>query len=126
VVRRLRAAGGLSGADEVFRTPRAWRFAMVFGALTETSPEGFSPRLLANIDEGRALTGADIARAEAEHTALYHRVREFFADYQTAAGPGQPGRAVPGRAAVPDRGGRPVAVELPGLDGLGARRPPLP
>jgi amidase len=81
------ACPDLSGADEVFRTLRAWRFAMVFGALAEISPEGFSPQLLANIDEGRALTGADIARAEAEHAALYHRVREFFADYQLLLAP---------------------------------------
>jgi amidase len=34
-----------------------------------------------NVEVGRALTGADIGRAEVLHTQLFHRVREFFERY---------------------------------------------
>jgi amidase len=81
------ACPDLTGADEVFRTLRAWRFAMAFGPLADAQPEGFSPQLLDNIDQGRLLSGADVARAEAKHTVLYHRVREFFADYDLLLAP---------------------------------------
>jgi amidase len=75
------ACPDLTDADEVFRTLRAWRFEMVFGDLAARHPDGFSGPLLDNIERGRRLTGADVARAEAAHTALYHRVREFFTRY---------------------------------------------
>jgi len=81
------ACPDLSGADDVFRTLRAWRFAMAFGTLAAAEPEGFSPQLLGNIDEGRRVSGADLARAEAAHTALYHRVREFFTSYDLLLAP---------------------------------------
>jgi amidase len=75
------ACPDLSGADEVFRTLRAWQFALMLGPLLERSPELVKPTLAANIEDGRRLTGADLARAEVLHTALFHRVREFFTRY---------------------------------------------
>ncbi|HZE66319.1 MAG TPA: amidase [Sporichthyaceae bacterium] len=81
------ACPDLTGADDVFRTLRAWRFAMTYGALAEAQPDGFSPQLLDNIDEGRRVSGADLARAEAAHTALYHRVRKFFTAYDLLLAP---------------------------------------
>jgi amidase len=60
---------------------------MSFGRLATAQPEGFSPQLLGNIDEGRRLSGADVARAEAKHTQLYHRVREFFGEYDLLLAP---------------------------------------
>jgi amidase len=43
--------------------------------------------LVANIEEGRRLTGADVGRAEILHTRLYHRVREFFERYDLLLAP---------------------------------------
>jgi len=68
--------------------------ALTYGPLATAQPEGFSPQLLGNIDEGRQLSGADVARAEAKHTQLYHRVREFFGEYDLCS-PRQPGAPFP-------------------------------
>jgi amidase len=72
------ASPDLTGAEEVFRTLRAWQFEAMFGALEERSPEAFKATLRDNIAQGRALSGRDLARAEQLHTALFQRVRQFF------------------------------------------------
>ncbi|HEY2203440.1 MAG TPA: amidase [Pseudonocardia sp.] len=81
------ACPDLADADEVFRVLRAWRFQLVFGDMAAEYPDGFSKPMLDNIEQGRALSGADVARAETAHTALYHRVREFFAHYDLLLAP---------------------------------------
>jgi amidase len=78
------ASPDFTGADEAFRTLRAWSFEATFGALEERSPEAFKATLRDNIAQGRALSGRDLARAEQLHTALFHRVRKFFAHYDIA------------------------------------------
>jgi amidase len=70
-----------TGADEVFRTLRAWEFAVKFGALVDESPEQFKDSMRWNVGCGRKLTGQDLGRAELLHTELFHRVREFFSGY---------------------------------------------
>ena len=75
------ASPDFTGADEVFRTLRAWNFEATFGALEEQSPEAFKATLRDNIAQGRALSGRDLARAEELHTALFERVRQFFTHY---------------------------------------------
>ncbi|MFK0292515.1 amidase [Streptomyces sp. NPDC090442] len=70
-----------AGAEEVFRTLRAWQFERALGGLVDRSPELVKPALRWNVACGRRLSGPDVGRAEALHTALYHRVREFFARY---------------------------------------------
>ena len=76
-----RACPDLDGADEVFRTLRAWQFEVSYGELLDRHPDRLKATLRDNIAEGRKLTGADVGRAEVVHTALYHRVREFFDRY---------------------------------------------
>jgi amidase len=71
----------LTGADEVFRTLRAWQFQLAFGQHIKTAPDQLKATLVWNAEQGARLTGADLARAEVLHTALYHRVREFFERY---------------------------------------------
>ncbi|MGH3435729.1 MAG: amidase, partial [Sciscionella sp.] len=71
----------LSGADEVFRTLRAWQFLHAYGPLLDSHPGQLKPALVDNIEQGRGLSGEDIARAEAVHGELFHRVREFFGRY---------------------------------------------
>ena len=67
-----------AGADEAFRTLRAWQFEVIFGELLDRAADELKPSLRENIELGRKLTGADLGRAEVLHTALFHRVREFF------------------------------------------------
>jgi amidase len=43
--------------------------------------------LAANIDDGRRLTGDDLARAELARAALFHRVRAFFGRYDVLLAP---------------------------------------
>jgi amidase len=81
------ACPNLTGADEVFRTLRAWRFELVLGKTAAAHPEEFPKPLLENIEQGRRLSGADVGRAEAAHTALYHRVRDFFTRYDLLLAP---------------------------------------
>ncbi|HEV7470860.1 MAG TPA: amidase [Pseudonocardia sp.] len=68
----------LRGADEVFRTLRAWQFAAAFGPLLERHRDTLKDTLVANTEEGLALTGPDLARAETLHGVLFGRMREFF------------------------------------------------
>lgn len=75
------ASPDLTGADEVFRTLRAWHWDITLRPLLDERRADFKPSLAENIDAGRSLTGADLGRAETLHTALFHRVREFFERY---------------------------------------------
>jgi amidase len=75
------ACPDFTGADEVFRTLRAWQFELMLGTLANTDGASFKPSLMWNIEQGRRLTGRDIAAAEIARTALYHRFREFFERY---------------------------------------------
>ncbi|GAB2513950.1 amidase [Nocardia heshunensis] len=70
----------LSDAEQVFRTLRAWQFAANLGPLL-TQHDSLKASLVRNIEIGLALRGPDIAAAELAHTALFHRMREFFDRY---------------------------------------------
>jgi len=70
-----------AGADDVFRMLRAWLFDLSLGGHRDRWPELLKESIVWNVDEGRKLTGADLARAERLHAALFHRVREFFDRY---------------------------------------------
>ena len=71
----------LTGADETFRTLRAWHLHAKYAALLAEHPTAFKPSLADNIRLGRGLTGADVARAYALRTTLAERMRTFFRDY---------------------------------------------
>lgn len=71
----------LPEADDTFRTLRAWHFQALFGELLAANPDGFKQSLADNIRAGEHLTGADVARAYAQRTALSERMREFFGGY---------------------------------------------
>ncbi|MGF6886493.1 amidase [Nocardia sp. GAS34] len=77
----------LTGADEVFRTLRAANFALGLGSLLDAHRELLKPSLIWNIEAGRSLTGQEITRAKQLHTALFHRVREFFDRYDVLLAP---------------------------------------
>ena len=81
------AAPDLSGAEEVFRTWRAFRFATNLGPLLRRHPGGLGPNVTWNIERGLELTVADLSRATVLHAALAERVSEFFADVEVLACP---------------------------------------
>lgn len=70
-----------TGADEVFRTLRAWQFALAHGERLHDHRDRLKATLADNVEQGLRLSGADVARAEMMHTQLYHRTREFLSHY---------------------------------------------
>jgi amidase len=86
---RLDAAGAeaveahpdLSLGDDTFRTLRAWHFQAKFGERLAAHPAAFKASLAANIRAGESLTGADVARAYRQRTALAETMRHFFDQY---------------------------------------------
>ncbi|MDP9427373.1 MAG: amidase [Actinomycetota bacterium] len=77
----------LSGADDVFGTLRAWVFDATFSDLIRRHPDQVKETLRWNASLGAKLTGADLARAEQAHTALYQRVIDFFDRYDVLLAP---------------------------------------
>jgi amidase len=72
----------LSGADDVFRTWRAWNYAVTLGDLYAAHPDQFGDSAAWNIRAGFEVTGADLVRAQRERTALYHRMRRFLEEHE--------------------------------------------
>ncbi|PRZ40678.1 amidase [Antricoccus suffuscus] len=71
----------LSGANEAFLIRRGWQFAANFGPLLDAHPGGLKDSIVWNVERGRELSGADLARAMALTAELYQRTREFFTEY---------------------------------------------
>ena len=71
----------LSEAEDTFRTLRAWHFHAKLGPLLAEHPTSFKQSLADNIRAGEPLTGADVARAYAQRTALGQRMVDFFTDH---------------------------------------------
>jgi amidase len=71
----------LPEAEDTFRTLRAWHFQAKLGALLAEHPDAFKQSLADNIRAGEPLTGADVARAYRQRTALGQRMVEFFTDH---------------------------------------------
>jgi amidase len=75
------------GADEAFRTLRAWTLAYLFDDALRRRRDQLKPSLIANIEEGQWLSGRDVAAAIETQTRLYHQAREFFARYDVLVAP---------------------------------------
>jgi amidase len=71
----------LPEAEDTFRTLRAWHFQAKLGPLLAEHPDQFKQSLAENIRAGEPLTGADVARAYRQRTALGQRMVEFFTDH---------------------------------------------
>ena len=103
----------LSLADDTFRTLRAWHFQAKFGRLLAEHPDSFKQSLADNIRLGEALTGADVARAYAQRTALSERMREFFTSYDVLVLPVSQVPPFPADQEFPAAiNGRPMATYL--------------
>jgi amidase len=81
------AAPDLSGADEVFRTWRAFRFATAFGQLLRAHPDQLGPNVAWNTERGLALTASDLSRASVLRAALAERVSAFYESVDVLACP---------------------------------------
>jgi amidase len=74
-------------ADDVFKTLRAFRFAMKYGGLVDQHRELMKETVLWNISEGEKLSGEDIADAQRWRTELFSRAVEFFEQFDFLVGP---------------------------------------
>jgi amidase len=81
------AAPDLAGADEVFRTWRAYRFAANFGGLLREHPGAAGHNVAWNTGRGLMLTAADLSRATQLWAALAGRVSAFWGEFDVLACP---------------------------------------
>ena len=81
------ATPDLSGADEVFRTFRAFAFATFRADLLTSHPDQVGPNVTWNIQRGLELTTADLSRATVLRADLARRIGAFFADVDVLACP---------------------------------------
>lgn len=82
-----RVAPALAEAEDTFRTLRAWHFQASYGELLAAHPDSFKPSLADNIRAGEGLTGADLARAYRQRSALAERMARFFETYDALVMP---------------------------------------
>jgi amidase len=83
----VEAAPDLSGADEVFRTWRAFRFVTGLGPLLRGHPGQLGPNVTWNIERGLELSVADLSRATLLHAAVANRITAFYEDVDVLACP---------------------------------------
>jgi amidase len=77
----------LDGADEVFGTLRAWLFDATFSDVARRHPDKLKQSIRWNAEQGAALSGSDLARAEQEHTKVHERMVGFFERYDVLLAP---------------------------------------
>jgi len=80
------ACPDLSGADSSFLTLRRWRAAAVDGGLLAEHRTLLKPEAIEEMEQGAALTGADVARALVEQGQLVARMRQFFGRHDVLVG----------------------------------------
>ncbi len=83
----VEATPDLSDAREIFHVLRAWAFELGHGPIYDQQPESLKDTIRWNVEEARRRSLVDHVNAYRKHTALYHRVREFFDVYDVLALP---------------------------------------
>jgi amidase len=81
------ACPDFSGAKEAFEVLRAVSFSLRFAPLLKTHRDKLKDTVIWNIEQGLALTGERIGRAERLRTELFQRMRAFLEKYEFLAGP---------------------------------------
>ncbi len=71
-----------TGADDSFKTIRAWQSAAAHGEQFLKHRDAYKDTLSQEIEHGLALTGNDLARAEALHGQLWRRFQAFLDKYE--------------------------------------------
>ena len=82
------------GADEAFKTWRAWLYAGLCGPLLKRHADQMKDTVVWNTEQGMRLSSADLLRAERHHAALFHRSREFSAGLRVSRFAGHTGDAL--------------------------------
>ena len=72
----------LRDADEIFKVWRAWMFHLKFSPLVAQHAEQLKDTVLWNVEEGRKITGPQLATIEQKRTQLYHRFRDFMETHE--------------------------------------------
>lgn len=75
------ACPNFDGADEAFKTLRAWSFAAINGENVRKHRDKFKPTYIWNVEQGFKLSGEDVARAEQLRSTVMYRVIDFFNDH---------------------------------------------
>ena len=81
------AGPDFTGATEAFETLRAISFALRYAPLLKTHRVRLKDTVIWNIEQGLALDGAKVARAEALRTELFQRMRVFLEKYDFLLAP---------------------------------------
>lgn len=68
-------------ADEAFEVTRAINFLAAHAETWRSRPEVLGPNVSANVEQGLAMSLADVARAMTAQTTLYRRFLEFMTGY---------------------------------------------
>jgi amidase len=71
-----------SGATECFETMRAVAFVQSYAELAKKRPREVKQSIHWNVEQGLKLSAEQIARADAQRNALFHRMREFLGRYE--------------------------------------------
>ncbi|SMF64186.1 Asp-tRNAAsn/Glu-tRNAGln amidotransferase A subunit [Tistlia consotensis] len=71
----------LDDADAIFDVLRALQFVAAHGKRTPEQKALLGPNIVANVEQGLAMSLSDVAEAQAAHTALYRRFLRFMDDY---------------------------------------------
>lgn len=69
-------------ANESFLLWRHWSIELSFGDILEANADQLNEYVHWHVQEGRKLTGPQLARAEAKRTELYQRMRQFMEKYE--------------------------------------------
>ena len=69
-------------ADEIFRVLRAWNFVVGHEQHLQHHRQLVKDTVVRNTEQGFALSGRDVSRAEEKRTQLFHRMREFMRAYE--------------------------------------------
>jgi amidase len=77
----------LAGADHAFETLRALGMASQYGTLLKSRRHDLKDTAVWNIEAGLRLSIADISRASASRTRLYHSMRRFLEQYDYLVAP---------------------------------------
>ena len=72
----------LRDADVCFKTMRAWLVESGLGALLDRARDQLKDTAIWNIEQGRALTGPELGRAEQLRSQLYERARLFMEEHE--------------------------------------------
>ena len=72
----------LSGADESFKTWRAWRMEAARGETVRTKRDQVKSTVVWNVEEGEKLSGPDVGRAEKLRAQVFDRMRAFMERYE--------------------------------------------